>query len=222
MSITSFVKNKIISALPDIPKDYSKNDIYVISYPRSGNTWLRFMLGCYLLDRQISFKELEDILPSIKKGRKLPSSTYISPSKARFIKSHSISGYYRNVIYIIRRPKKTMQSYYKFMSQGLGRYNGSYAKFFRSKIVEWADHIKYYAPKANLILHYEDMRENPGEALRQVLKYSKIDISEDKIARAIKNSSLEEMQKVDRSDNKSWRHPKMAKEGYDFIGQGEI
>ncbi len=74
-------------------------DVFIVSYPKSGNTWTRFLLGNLIYqDEPITFANVEDRLPSLylysnRKLRKLP----------RILKSHDcFDPRYKTVIYIVR------------------------------------------------------------------------------------------------------------------------
>ena len=90
------------------------DDIFVVSHFRSGNTWMRFLLGNLLnLEGPISFDSIERISPDIYQFRyhdfcKLPSP--------RLIKSHEcFDPRYRRVIYIVRDPRDVAISLYHFL-----------------------------------------------------------------------------------------------------------
>src|SRR6266511_1501639 len=61
------------------------DDIMLVSYPRSGNTWLRFLIGNLISREPVRFANIERIIPDIyhhsdRELRKLP--------RPRFLKSH--------------------------------------------------------------------------------------------------------------------------------------
>ena len=42
-----------------------RNDIMIASYPRSGNTWLRFLLTKILTGRSAAFDDVNNVIPEI-------------------------------------------------------------------------------------------------------------------------------------------------------------
>ena len=68
-----------------------KNDVYLVSFPKSGNTWMRFLLINYLFNKEqkkLTYNDLENYLPSIHKS----SISHInSIGENRIVRSHFIS-----------------------------------------------------------------------------------------------------------------------------------
>src|SRR5260370_14108680 len=89
------------------------DDTFLVSFPRSGNTWTRFLV-CNLIDADhpVDFRQLESRIPEIydvtdRALRKFP--------RPRIIKSHeSFDPRYKQVIYIVRDPLDVVLSYYEF------------------------------------------------------------------------------------------------------------
>jgi hypothetical protein len=89
------------------------DDIFLVSYPKSGNTWTRFLLGNVMNpDDRITFANVERKVPDIharsKKGLK-------KTPRPRLIKSHEcFDPRYRRVIYIVRDPRDVAVSAYHY------------------------------------------------------------------------------------------------------------
>ena len=93
------------------------DDIFLVSYPKSGNTWTRFLLGNLMNpDEGITFANVERKVPDIHaKSRKALQK---SP-RPRVIKSHEcFDPRYRRVIYIVRDPRDVALSAYHFDRKG--------------------------------------------------------------------------------------------------------
>src|ERR1700746_1173160 len=89
------------------------DDTFLVSFPRSGNTWTRFLV-CNLLDpdHPVEFADLESRIPELydTTARKLRAFP-----RPRIIKSHeSFDPRYRKIIYIVRDPRDVAISYYEF------------------------------------------------------------------------------------------------------------
>src|SRR5947199_5455833 len=74
------------------------DDVFIVSYPKSGNTWARFLIGnLFHDDEPVTFANVEERVPSI----------YVHPDRAlrrlpRILKSHEcFDPRYRRVIYIV-------------------------------------------------------------------------------------------------------------------------
>ncbi len=87
------------------------DDVFIVSYPRSGNTWTRFLIGNLLrLDEPATFANIESRVAEIyfnpdHELRKLP--------RPRLLKSHEpFQPRYPRVIYIVRDPRDVAVSFY--------------------------------------------------------------------------------------------------------------
>ena len=79
------------------------DDIFLVSYPRSGNTWTRFLLG-NLIDQNdlVTFSNIESRIPEIYFNRDRFLRQLLRP---RMLKSHEcFQPHYPRVIYIVRDP----------------------------------------------------------------------------------------------------------------------
>jgi Sulfotransferase domain len=99
------IAGRSLHVLPD--------DIFLVSYPRSGNTWVRFLLGNLLNpDEQVTFNNLERKVPNIYGASK---RTFKRMPRPRLIKSHEcFDPRYRRVIYIVRDPRDVAVSAYHY------------------------------------------------------------------------------------------------------------
>jgi Sulfotransferase domain len=89
------------------------DDTFVVSYPRSGNTWTRFLIANLVYpEKNVGFTNIEKLIPdtSSQSNRALKSTP-----RPRIIKSHEYFDHrYRKVIYIVRDPRDVALSYYDF------------------------------------------------------------------------------------------------------------
>ena len=51
---------------PDfVPKTIFPDDVFIVSYPKSGSTWLRFLIGNYLSENQCRFSNVQTFVPDV-------------------------------------------------------------------------------------------------------------------------------------------------------------
>lgn len=110
-------------------------------------------------------------------------------------------------IYVARNPKDSMVSlYHHAKSKPEFGFTGDFEKFFHIFIAgqaengSWFSHVlDWYKkcqaePDTHLFLKYEDMYDNPKEAVKTIAKFINVtDIDESIIDNVVKNSSLSEM-----------------------------
>src|ERR1700688_3546261 len=87
------------------------DDVFLVSYPRSGNTWTRFLISNLIYQEEpTTFANIEKRIPEIYFNadhamRKLP--------RPRILKSHEcFQPHYKHVICIVRDPRDVAVSFY--------------------------------------------------------------------------------------------------------------
>lgn len=145
------------------------DDIFIVSYPKSGNTWLRYILAYALkgTERELSFDELEDVVSDVYTSKDLIDSK----TQGRFIKTHdAYFNYFPKTVYIYRDYRDVLVSFYEY-KLALKEYTGNFSDFIRSEEVNkpfgsWKEHVsKAFAfhqinPGSVLLLKYEDLLSN--------------------------------------------------------------
>lgn len=89
------------------------DDIFLVSFPKSGNTWTRFLLGNLMNPgKPVGFADIERVVPDIAV---FPRADFRRLQRPRLIKSHDcFDPRYRRVIYIIRDPRDVAVSLYYY------------------------------------------------------------------------------------------------------------
>jgi len=173
-------QNRYIKYLPYNPRH---DDVYLVSFPKSGNTWMGFLIANTALslkniDRDVNFFNSHHFVPDIHDTRDI--NNYTLPIGFRCIKSHSsFNPLYLSVVYVLRHPEDVMVSYYKFMC-GLGGYKGTISDFIRSKqygISAWASHVEGWLSPGNnqsmaiILIRYEDLKADSGIQMQKVFRF---------------------------------------------------
>lgn len=187
-----------------LPVNPLHDDIYVVEFPKSGVTWLSFLLGNIELKiagnkEKVTFynhhKWIVDIhqlmLSEINRNRGLDRT---------FIKSHSkYNPFYYFVIYLMRNPFDVMVSYYNFMLDL--SYKGTFEEFVKDPnlgILAWKAHVNswiYGDVKAQRIhvIKYEDIMDDTRSSLISLYQNLGVELENDILNKAIDSSSLEFM-----------------------------
>jgi estrone sulfotransferase len=163
------------------------DDLFIVSYPKSGNTWLRFIVA-YLkqgLEKEIQMSELEQIVPDVYVSKGIINSRRTD----RIIKTHApFFKYYPKMIYIYRDYRDVLVSYYHYRT-GVGEFKGTFSEFLRSEFIighfgSWSNHIeqafktKKERPGNVLILKYEDQLLNfvgSAKAINAFCNFNRVD-----------------------------------------------
>lgn len=191
------------------------SDIFLVSYPKSGNTWLRFLIGNYISGNQCDFNNINLIIPDIHRN----PEQCLCIQYPRFIKSHFpfshhlMTHKYQKVIYLVRDGRDVAVSYYHHLTRN-GKIAGEasfqdYNLIFHQGVIDnfsnWSNHVNFwldYSQAEILLIKYEDMKSQPDVVLEKVLKFSGIKIDPEKIKKSIYASDFKNMRKKDK-DRKS-------------------
>ena len=185
-----------------IAKDPENADIYLVAFPKSGVTWLSFLLGNIELkilgrDEHITFFNYHKYVPDI---HQLGISKINRELTRTFIKSHSFfNPNYFLAIYLIRNPFDVMVSYYNYM-RNYG-YKSNFKNFLKNPnygIKLWCQHIDGWFPEENLLtkihlLRYEDLKETPQETILDIYKNLGLKLDLKILDKAIASSNIKEM-----------------------------
>lgn len=209
------------------------DDTFIISYPRSGNTWTRFLVGNLVYqDAPVTFANVESRIPEIYL---FPDRVLRGMPRARLLKSHEcFDPRYRKVIYIVRDPRDVAVSYYHYAIK-LRRIEDGYEveKFIRrfvtgefdvqwSWAASWSDHVLSWVSMRQgsenfLLLRYEDMLESPEEELAKVAKFLGIDASQERVVRAVQLSSADTMRQLEKRQAENWALTRNTRRDKPFI-----
>lgn len=211
------------------------NDAFIASYPRSGNTWLRFVLFDILVSGHTSgFDEVNHIIPEV--GLQQPAIALL-PGQGRLIKTHEpFHKQYRKAIYLVRDVRDVVLSEFAYQ-KALGWIADDFDSFLRAFLAgevnpftPWHEHVPGWldSPLAQtpsfLLIKFEDMRRDTEAVVAQVLDFLGIASDRQVIREALANNSVKKMQeKEQRQPQLASSAPKpSASEESRFIRSGSI
>src|SRR5216110_236189 len=191
-------------ALPEIR--IRSDDVFIVSYPKSGNTWVRFLLAHVLApEKQISFRNIEDYVPNIYKS----SRTLEEREGRRYIKTHHpCYDLYPKTVYIYRDGRDALVSYYHY-AVGKEKFAGKFADFllssFATKFSSWREHVQGACdfaskhPDRILMLRYETMLKDPLAGASNISAFLELSCSDQSIAKAVELSSFDQLKTMEQS-----------------------
>ena len=201
-----------------------QTDCYVLSYPKCGRTWLRFMMGNVLVHHfQLNNVPLNDILmvknlhkqnPSIPKIRfahdDLPNWKWINEietDKSRYKN--------KKIIFLVRDPRDLVVSnFYQKKYRGFKEKQGFKKENFKGDIAAFLPYefggipniVTYYnvwskqkqVPKDFCLVRYEDLKSKPVETLKSIFDFLGFkEIKVESIEHAIAESTFEKMREIE-------------------------
>jgi hypothetical protein len=207
------------------------DDTFVVSYPRSGNTWTRFLVANLLHpEHPAGFDNIERLVPDSE----AQSSRYLRRiPRPRVIKSHQyFDPRYKRVIYIVRDPRDVVLSYYDFErkyrhfddSYPLDRYVQDFVagRLSSADWGTWGENVASWTStragnSAFLLLRYEDMIENPQIEVGKIAGFLGIDADRSRVNEVIERSSAKRMRGLEETQGKDWVSTKNKRTDIPFI-----
>lgn len=207
------------------PSNHVAQDIFLVSYPKSGSTYLRFLIANAIkahfeIEREVNLFSIQDIIPWITDHDLSPLGPFGMASLPRIIKSHfAYNKKYRRVILLVRDPRDIFVSYfhhtrkYRLLNNEHIPENWSISDFIRDPMYApelWAAHTQsWYRCRQNLdtnvqLLRYETLLSNPEEELHKVMTLIGINLSESSLKCAVGASSRDRMKRMEKLSSSTY------------------
>jgi len=207
------------------------DDTYVVSYPRSGNTWTRFLIANLVHpDQEVSFTNIEKLIPdtSSQSNRALK----LTP-RPRIIKTHEYFDHrYPKIIYIVRDPRDVALSYYDFQRKYM-QIEDAYPleqyvdDFVNGKLISigwgtWGENVASWLytrgkQKNFLLLRYEDMMKDTETELARIAGFLGIGPDANRLQLAIERSSADRMRALEKLQEDKWVATKNRRKDIPFV-----
>jgi hypothetical protein len=171
-----------------------------VSYPKSGRSWIRFILSQLNCDQLIVFHhdrfEFSD-------GSKPPHSFSVSNRLAQYAETEKL-------VYLDRDPHDVMVSLYHQITGRFGdvfNYQGNISEFVRDEYFGAVNLRKFrdmwgtiLSCRKFLKISYEACHRDMNDVLQRLLTYYEIEVPQAQLLEAIDKGSLTNMKKVEASD----------------------
>jgi hypothetical protein len=214
---------------PERNLDVFADDVFLTSYPKSGNTWTRFLIANLVFpDQTVNFDTINELVPdpyALSKRRlaRIP--------RPRFIKSHEyFDPRYRRVIYVVRDPRDVALSQYHFHRKRrviedtfpIERFVTHFIAGETSPYGSWGENVSSWLATMGkdpnfLLIRYEDLIQSTTAELERVARFLQLDASPERLARAAALSSAENMRELERAGAKAWSSTKDTRQDIPFV-----
>ena len=206
--------NKIYKDLRLFFNDIEKEKILLFGYPKSGNTWLRFLLFNYRslmlnpeLQQTLNYSQLNEIQNNI-----LDRGTTYIPSKGMpfFYRTHHFHfktfKLFDKKIFIHRNPLDTLISAYYFYGQREQPFPGDKSKFrsklhdidfyVKYKLDSWISFYRISMQQSDFTMNYSEMKKDTELVFSHLVSYLNWDYDTNLIKKSIEISSFNSIKKM--------------------------
>lgn len=201
------------------------DDVFVLaSYPKSGNTWLRFVFGNVVAiscgEDCVDFWSVGRYAPEIKYDRTL-EGIIRSPFAPNALKTHFsyIKSYQKlSCVLLYRNPEKAIKSYYDYMRREVGKNYSSFQSFLndpRRGVDYWRYfHLSWLKSQA-IFVQYEDLIKAPVDGVCKIYESLGVEVDRNIVEKALELSSKENMALIEAQKG----DPYKKSSDYDFVNK---
>jgi len=204
-------------------EDTDPEDVFIIGFPRSGHTWMQYLLAGLVggVDTSNCADALvQELVPDVQD--RLAYRRYTQPV---FFKSHHLPRpAYRRVVYLLRDGRDAMVSYFH-------HYNAlnppvDFPTLIRKAPrleARWHEHVERWHANpygaAMITVRYEDLKRAPVDGLRRVAEFAGVPTTDGQLQRAVAGAAFEQQQK--REATRGWEHRNWPKDQR-FVRRGTV
>jgi len=205
------------------------DDVFIVSYPKSGNTWTRFLVANLAYPQQrAEFGNINRLIPD---PEALSKRTLSRLPRPRYIKSHQyFDPRYPQVLYIVRDPRDVALSQYHFHRKRKLLHDGDPVEHFVSRFVKgltsvygsWGENVESWIATRGestgfMLVRYEDLLTRPLLELARVAAFLGIEAEEEQLQKVVQLSSAGEMREMERKQARLWSSTKDTRQDVPFV-----
>jgi hypothetical protein len=187
------------------------DDIFLVSFPKSGNTWTRFLLANLRFPNEpATWANINRLIPDPTATSKRDFDRMPRP---RIIKSHEcFDPRYPRVVYIVRDPRDVVVSQYHYHRKLRKIEDDAPLETFVTRFLagdtcphgSWGQNIAtwLYTSEGSprfLLLRYEDLIADTAKELAKVVNFLQFVAGPELIAQAVERSSADRMRSMEKT-----------------------
>ncbi|RPH16157.1 MAG: hypothetical protein CBB67_015755 [Alteromonadaceae bacterium TMED7] len=195
---------RVLRSKFESPVSYPPNSIILASFPKSGNSWFRFVVSnvnaVHSGEEYANFQNIGIYAPEIRGNRKLEGAK-IFQELPLFLKTHfPYNKYFEGVkaVSLTRNPFYVIPSYYEYLNNARGKKLSNLNDFFwhwRYGFNAWAKFTESWL-ETSITLKYEDFVAEPCSCFSSLYDKLGYRIPETVIHEAVEKSTRKDMAAV--------------------------
>ena len=218
-------------------------DVFLVGHPKSGNTWLAYMLAILLSkDRrnQVTLSNVGQYVPFVH-GQDLRIAEYADLPSPRIFRNESpgFPELYPKIIYLVRDPRAVLVSFYHMYrvmhndsTMTLPAFLEAYLategcfKEWNAGLVRWDRQVLAWTTRAKhdqrvSVVKYEELVENRQAVLQKIAHFAGIPCTDEDCVQAVGRGDFHAMQQVEEQHGAEAYPGEIGKRGR-FVRRGEI
>lgn len=180
---------------------YQKSDVFIVGYPKSGNTWFQNLASglVYGVDPRFSPPKLvDDLVPDVHFKK-----YYRRYSTPMYFKSHFLpQPAYRRVVYLVRDGRDAMVSYFHYL-EGTQKRKIDFLKLITTGAElfpgKWHEHVEAWMANPHgsemMIVKYENLISDPLPQLEKFCQFAGLERERSFIEQVIEASDFQSLRK---------------------------
>lgn len=229
--------DKLISAaryltnrdVPGTGLSVNSDDTFLVSYPKSGNTWIRFLVANFVYpEAGVTLLSADRLIPNVDGQSK---KYFKQMPRPRIIKSHyPFQHAYKRVIYVVRDPRDVVLSQYHYQIKRGVLPVGAPIEPFVSRFLagevcpygSWGENVSSWLAARRkhpdfVLIRYEDLLRQTSTELARMAQLLKIEPTPDRIALAVERSTADRMRQLEKVEGSQWASTKGTRQDMSFI-----
>jgi len=206
------------------------DDVFLVSYPKSGNTWTRFLIANLVYpEKHPDFANINELIPDSEGISKRHLEQLPRP---RYLKSHQyFDPRYPKIIHIVRDPRDVVLSEYYFDIKRRAIPDDFPLDKFVSRFVSgelnhpygtWAENTATWfytrgqSPRL-LLVTYEALQSEGARQMAKIAEFIGVPADPARIAFALEQSSADRMRELEKKQGHLWSSTKQTRQDKPFV-----
>lgn len=206
-------------------------DTFLAAYPKSGNTWLKFMVAELAGGEEVDFESTESMVPAIGRHHEAPQ---LLPGGGRIVKTHEpFRGDYGRAVYLVRDVRDVIVSYHHYVQWrsdrqiDLDAFLDGWVSGRLDGLGPWHEHVTSWLDARQsgvpvFLVRYEDLRAEPREWLGKVAEFLRLDPGDGALESAVAHNQIERMREKEILNREFFLREWKAGQEPGFVRKGAV